>query len=77
MQATGEDLHGAIVALTVLVGVMLASDPRREELVEAYEKTLKLLDQHPEWQSAALRAREYGASIVNSFRMPGPIPQRS
>ena len=70
MQATGEDLHGAVVALTLLIGVMLASDPRSEELVRAFQRSLQLLDQHPEWSSAAARAQEYGASIVETFHMP-------
>jgi len=70
MQATGEDLHGAVVALTLLLGVMLASDPRREDLVQAFQLSLKLLDHHPEWQPCAARAQEYGENIVESLRLP-------
>ena len=70
MQATGEDLHGAVVALTLLLGVMLASDPRREDLVRAFQQSLKLLDQHSEWQPIAARAQQYGANIVGSLLKP-------
>jgi hypothetical protein len=63
MQATGEDLHGAIFALSLLVGVMLASDPRREELIQDYKRSLHLLDSDPEWRDVAVRAKEYARSM--------------
>jgi|HubBroStandDraft_2_1064218.scaffolds.fasta_scaffold3240628_1 hypothetical protein len=67
MEPTIEELHGAVVALTLLAGVMLASHPMRKELVDAYKRSLKLIDQDPEYESIAGLAQQYGADIVETF----------
>jgi hypothetical protein len=77
MYATNEDLHGGLVALTLLVGVMLANDPQRDQVLQAYQQSLQLLDQTPEWKSIAKRAKAYGENIVGSLRMQGTRQQSS
>ena len=73
-QATGEDIHAALVALTLLVGVVVASDPRRDELVQAFRRTLAALDHEPEWQPIAARAQAYGAQMIANL---GPKNSRA
>jgi hypothetical protein len=71
-----DDLHAEVTALTLMLGIMLASDPRRKELVQAYRGSLALLDEHPEWQTLAERVREYGETLVESFQ-PDDAPRPS
>jgi hypothetical protein len=70
MQATGEDLHAAIVALTLLVAVMLARDPDRAGVLADFRESLDALDDHPEWQPVAVRAKAYGESMLANLNAP-------
>jgi hypothetical protein len=70
MQATGEDLHAAIVALTLLMGVMLARDPDRDDALDDYRRSLDALDEHPEWSPVAGRAKAYGETMLANLRAP-------
>jgi hypothetical protein len=72
MQATGEDLHAAVVALALLLGVIVASDPRREELLQQFNRSLDALDSESEWQGVAARAKAYGQQMLANLAKPGP-----
>jgi hypothetical protein len=68
MQATGEDLHAALVAVTLLLGVVVASDPSRGALIQRFRLSLEALDQEPEWSAVAARAKAYGDSMIANMQ---------
>jgi hypothetical protein len=72
MQATGEDLHAALVAVTLLLGVVVASDPRSADLVRAFRLSLDALDHEPEWQGVAARAKAYGEDMIANLDKQQP-----
>jgi hypothetical protein len=71
-----DDLRAEVTALSLLIGLLVARDPHRDELMRAYRQSLELLEHRDEWTDIADRVKEYGELLLTSFQ-PGDMPKPS